>query len=392
MTESPAKIALLATVPSTLAVFYRPLIEALLEAGLDLTLIASPGPELDQFEQSGRIRVRRVKLVRGIAPWSDLAAVAALTRLFRAERFQLIHTHTPKAGLVGMIAGRLAGVPHRIHTLHGLPLETACGWRRCILAATERTTSALADVVFVVSDSLRQRVIDLRLCQPDKMTILGHGSACGVDLQRFQRSTTVEQAAGDIRRRLNIAPGTVVIGYVGWMVADKGVAELVEAFGHLASRRSNLHLLLLGPEGGKRDPLPAAVLDTIAQHPRITYVGNVTDPVPYYAATDVCVLPTRREGFPYALLEAAAMGVPTIATRATGCVDAVVDRQTGLLVPLGDRDALGEAMGLLAEDEPLRRRLGAAGRKRAAELFDCRRLVAEHLRVYQALLTPAIGR
>ncbi|MFH0979956.1 MAG: glycosyltransferase [Planctomycetota bacterium] len=274
-------ICLISSVASTLRVFYWPLFQALGRSGFDVSLICSDGPELPDFERLGLARVYRVPITRSITPVRDLAAVITLFRLLRRHRFDLIHTHTPKAGLLGMTAGWLARVPARVHTLHGTLLETARGLRRLVLVATERLTLLLAHRVCVVSKSLREKALELGLCPPDKAIILGEGKACGVDFSRFERTTRVEEEARAVRRAHGIPGEAIVIGFVGWLVADKGVAELVDAFTALAERRDNLYLLMIGADGRDRDPLPERTYAAIRQHPRIRYAGLVAEPAPY---------------------------------------------------------------------------------------------------------------
>jgi len=381
----PSRLCLVATVPSTLRAFYQPLIKSLCDAGHLVTLIASPGVELDEFRRTAPVQTHCVPITRAISPFRDLRSILMLIRIFRAQAFDLVHTHTPKAGLLGMIASCMARVPRRVHTLHGLPLETARGLKRRLLIMADRLTCGLAHKVCVVSASLRHRALDLQLCDPRKAVVLADGTACGVDLLRFTRTTAVLDQAAEIRRKLAIPPDAIVLGFVGWLVADKGVAELIDVFTALAKRHDNLHLLMIGPEGGKRDPLPPRTLGTIRQHRGIHYAGLVSDPVPFYAAMDLCVLPTRREGFPYALLEAAALEVPVVATRVTGCVDAVVDGETGLLVDPVDPEGLAAAVERLARDPVLRSALGTAARRRVQASFGSDRLVQAHLALYGAL-------
>jgi glycosyltransferase involved in cell wall biosynthesis len=213
--------------------------------------------------------------------------------------------------------------------------------------------------------------------------MLGAGTACGIDLARFKRTDAIDEQARSIRREHGIDEGAVVVGYVGWLVADKGVTELVDAFATLAGARDDLHLLMIGADGTARDPLPTRTLDAVRQHPRIHHAGLVDEPAVYYAAMDFCVLPSRREGFPYAPLEAAALGVPTIATAVTGCVDAVADERTGLLVGPEDPGALRDAIRRLADAPEDRSRLGDAARSRVCEHFSSQRMVDEHIALYR---------
>jgi glycosyltransferase involved in cell wall biosynthesis len=381
------KVCLVSAVPSTLAVFYRPLLAAAKPAGVRLTLITSPGEELDQLGSDYHLKTYAVPILRRITPLVDLATIRSLVGIFRQERFDLVHSHMPKGGLLGMTAARLAGVPHRVHTMHGLPSETASGLTRLILKETEALTCRLAHKVCMVSNSARAGAIQARLCGPEKAIILGNGTACGLDLDRFSRSASVQVRSSEVRRRHDIPVDAIVIGFQGRFVVDKGLTELVEAFEDLSRHRSDLHLLLLGSDGTEREGerVPAETLNTIRRHSRITHAGFVEDPVPYYVAMDICVLPSRREGFPYAILESAALGVPAVANRVTGSVDAVEDGQTGLIVDPDDPLALREAVRRLADDPELRHRLGAAAAERVRRRYSSEHLVSAHWELYRTM-------
>ena len=382
------RIALLSTVPSTLKAFYRPLIHALREAECSLSLISSPGPELDELASMGGIETIGIPMRRSISLGADVVAIASLIRTFRRGAFDLIHTHTPKAGLVGMIAGGIARVPRRLHTLHGLPFETATGLKRRLLIWADRITCGLADTVCVVSESVRQRAVTMDLCDEDKAIVLGAGSACGVDLARFTPRAETASRGRQVRDRLGIDQPAMVIGYCGWLVADKGITDLVTAFGTISRSRSDVHLLMMGSDGGTHGPIANSTRRTMETDARIHYVGHVDDPEVHYAAMDVLVLPTRREGFPYALLEAAAMELPVVATRATGCVDAVVHGETGLLVDIGDTESLARAISVLLDDKVLRKTMGTQARQRVERCFGCDVIVAAHLSLYGLTLQP----
>jgi len=382
-----SKIALLSTVPSTLLAFYQPLIKALVEAQHAVWVISSPDAELDRFEREGLVQVCRVPMERRPFPARDVRSLARLVRVIRRHRFDIMHTHTPKAGLLGMLAGSLARIPVRLHTVHGLPLMTATGWKRSLLRCTERITYRLAHRVLAVSPSLRDELHSLGLDRKRRVEVLENGTACGVDLARFTPIAEVREHGRTIRSRHDVRRDDICVGYVGWLVADKGVGELVQAFERVAAENDAVHLLMIGADGGDRDPLPSETLRLIREHPRIHYDGLVDDPLPYYTAMDLLVLPTRREGFGCVVIEAAVAGVPAIATRVTGCVDAVAEGETGILVPPGDTNALADAITTLANDASIRQRLGSAAKKRAIELFDSRRLVDAHLALYEQLRT-----
>lgn len=381
----PIKVLLVASVPSTLWAFYRKLPAAAAAREMEVAVAASPGRELGFFAKEHGIRTFEVPLPRVVSPLRDVQSLGRLARIVRRERFDIVHAFTSKAGLVAMSAGALAGVRCRVYSMLGLPIETATGVTRRMLAASERTACRLAHRVLAVSRSLRHAVVRLQLCPPEKIDVLADGTSCGVDLQRFNRRPEVVARAAEIRASLGIPAAATVVGFVGRLVYDKGIHTLVDSFVRLAERRGDAYLLLLGDYEPHRGEVPPHTVERIARHPRIRHVGFDWDPVAYYAAMDVLALPTLREGFPYAPLEAACLEVPTIGTRVTGCIDAVVDEETGLLVDAESADQLEHALERLVADPALRQRLGRAGRRRVEERFTDDRLLDAHLALYESM-------
>lgn len=337
--------------------------------GFEVALATAPGPDLDAVAAEEGIATYPVPMAREIAPVADLAALMRLGRAIRAFRPHLVHAGTPKAGLLGMLAARRAGVPARLYTVRGLRLETAGGARRRLLAAAERAAAGAAHRVVCVSDSLRRRYLELGLAPAGKVTVLGAGSSNGVDAERFRPRPENDPETAARRRELGIPDAAPVIGFAGRFTRDKGIGELLDAFdGALSTRFPEARLLLIGDfEDG--DPVPAAVRERLVAHPRAIRAGFVADAAPWYGLFDVLAFPSHREGFPNAPLEAAASAVPVVGYAATGTVDAVAAGETGTLVPVGDAAALGEALVRYLEDPGLARRHGAAGRARVERRF-----------------------
>lgn len=387
-----------ATVPMSL-VFLRGQVGYMKERGFDVYALSSPGPELEAFGVREKIRVRAVEMPRRITPGRDLIAVASILRELSRVRPTIVHAHTPKGGLLGMIAATCAGVPVRIYHMRGLPMMTATGTRRWLLFATEWVACRFAHRVLCVSHSVREVAVAEGLCQPEKIRVLLGGSGNGVDAgERFCPDRLDKRARELTRQRFAIPESAVVVGFVGRLVRDKGIVELTEAWQRVREECPNAHLLLVGPFE-PRDPVPGEIEARLREDPRIHLVGENWDTPPLYAAMDVVVLPTHREGFPNVPLEAAAMRLPVVATRIPGCVDAVVDGRTGTIVPPRDAAALVDALRAYVEDEALRRRHGENGRSRVLRDFrqetlwealraEYESLFAEHVRGSADALSP----
>ena len=352
------------------------------EAGFDVTLLSSPGELLHETRREAGVKCHAVPMRRGIAPLADWLALIRICIVLRRVRPDIVEFSTPKAGLLGSIAARLCGVPARVYLLRGLRLETVRGVKRRLLLAAERIAARCAQAVVCNSRSLQQEALALRLGAESKLLVLGQGSSNGVDTARFSPGRV------GIRGQLGIPKDSPVIGFVGRLTADKGIPELLEAFAALLHTRPNAHLLLVGWFDASEDAIDSRLRKRIESHPQITCTGLVQDTSPYYGAMDVMVLPSWREGFPNALLEAAASGVPAVATNCTGSRDAVIPGVTGLLVQPGKPEAICAAVASLLDDPEQREGMSKATREWVAKNYETRDVLGKTVAFYGSLIRP----
>lgn len=357
--------------------------------GISLEAIASPEPYLDQFSRNEQVPVHPVTMHRRITPTEDLRALWQLWRTLRRIRPEVVHSHTPKGGLLGMIAGTLARTPARIYHARGVPHITATGVRRRLLLAAEWTSCRLAHRVIAVSHSVRNILVEEHLCPPDKVKVLVSGSGQGVDASGRYKPLPPETRAAT-RTRLGIPPDALVVGFVGRLVVDKGIRELAEAWRTLRAD-PRVHLLIVGSREGEADAISHALMSALESDARVHFTGDDLETPPLYSAMDVVALPTYREGFSNVALETAAMALPIVASRVPGCVDAVEDGHTGTLVEARDPAALAQALLRYLSDPELRTRHGAAARHRVLTEFQPEQIWAAIAAEYVALADGSAG-
>ena len=326
-------------------------------------------------------KLQPIAMVREIAPWRDARALLALYSLFRRERFDLVHSVSPKAGLLSMLAGFMARVPVRIHTFTGQVWVTRKGCARWFLKLMDRLIVLFATHVLVDSPSQREFLLAQRVVSAEKSLVLGKGSIAGVDASRFKPDL---QGRAALRSQLGYRDDDVVMLYLGRLNRDKGVLDLAQAFARVVAATPSARLLVVGPDEGGTCAMMQAALGKAAERAR--FVSYTDRPQDYMAACDVFCLPSYREGFGTAIIEAAACGVPAIASRIYGITDAVVNEVTGILHPAGDIAALGAAMARLAQNAPRRRAMGEAARQRVLAEFPMPALTSALLGFYEKIL------
>jgi glycosyltransferase involved in cell wall biosynthesis len=349
-----------------------------LSSNYDLHVLAN-SPDADFLEDMGvSASFTPVPLERNISPWRDWRALWVLRCAFKRIKPRAVHSVTPKAGLLAMAAAFLAGAPCRIHTFTGQVWANKRGPRRWVLKNVDRLISFFATHVLVDSPSQRDFLLHNRVVSPQKATVLGYGSISGVDLQRFKPDPEVRAA---VRTEFEVSEETLLFLYVGRLNRDKGIPELLEAFARNSARHPQTRLLLVGPDEEGMESL-------IAQVAGVLRVGYTDRPERYMVAADIFVLPSHREGFGSTVIEAAACGLPAIASRIYGLTDAVVEGETGLLHQRGSVEDLASALAFLSSDSGKRQRMGNCARERACRDFAMESVTKRTLDFYREALGP----
>lgn len=372
------RICIVAAAPLTLQAFMLGHLQAMTKIA-EVTVVANFGAEDASFPWPVGISRVAIPIARPIAPWADLAALLALYRLLRQSRFDLVHSITPKAGLLGMLAAWLARVPLRLHSFTGQVWVTRTGFMRSLLKGADRLIARLATQVLADSASQRAFLIAQGVVAAPKSAVLAQGSICGVDTARFHPDPAARER---VRRAHGIAADAVVFLYLGRINRDKGVLDLARAFAALD--RADAHLLLVGPD--EEQLRPAISTAAAASAARLHFVELTPTPQDYFAAADVFCLPSYREGFGTTIIEAAAAGLPSIGSRIYGITDAIVDGETGQLFEAGNVQQLAQCMRTLAADAGLRARMGQRARERAHRDFSAAVVTAALLGYYENLL------
>ena len=365
--------------------FLRGIAGDLAGRGFNLLICSSPGRLLDEASESEACRSIAVPMKREISVFKDLRSLWKLFRMMKNIQPAIVNASTPKAALLGMVAAWLSGVPVRVFQQRGLRLETCKGLKYMILRMAEQTTCRCATRIICNSESIRQKMLAWKLAPSEKLTVLCSGSSKGIDCTRYSIHHDTIREALALRDKYAIPPDAPVIGTVGRIVKDKGIAELVETFKKISAIYPNARLILVGSQE-KGNPVEKEVLQWLEQSPHVILTGHRDHVVPYYHLFDVFVFPSYREGFPNVVLEAAAMGIPTVGFHATGVVDAIADGETGTIVPMKDFHAMAKAVLQYLNDPCLRFRHCLHGRRRGVRDFQPPMLWEAYCQEYCELL------
>ncbi len=357
--------------------FFTGLIPELMAEGHEVVSVSSDGPELDRVRAAGA-RAVTVEMARQISPFNDLKSLWRLVRVFRREKPDMVHSMTPKAGLLCMTAAWLARVPVRVHTFTGLVFPTSTGMKRRILMTTDRLTCAFATHVIPEGEGVKSDLLNHDITSKP-LRVLGHGNVRGIDLAHYDpKLYEVEKATSGLRRS-----GVFTFIFIGRIVRDKGINELAEAFSRLNRSHPATRLILVGREEAAIDPISSEARHIIDGCPAIEAVGPQDDVRPWLAAADALVFPSYREGFPNVVIEAGAMGLPSIVTDINGSREIIIDGRNGVIIPPRDAEALHGAMESFVGNPGAVAAIGAAARPLVASRYEqgyVRRCLKEYYR------------
>lgn len=375
------KIIRVTTVASSLLILLRGQLRFMSDHYEIVGVSANKKQLLDVETQEG-IRTNEIPLTRQITPFKDLVCTFKLYQFLRKEKPFIVHTHTPKAGTVGLLAAFLARVPHRLHTIAGLPLMVHSGPKRIILNLVEKFTYAMATKIYPNSKGLETFVIKNGFAKKEKLKVIAHGSSNGIDIDVFNPSLISPAQKDSIKVELGILSSDRVLIYVGRLVNDKGIHELIEAFDQVSKKNKNVKLLLVGDYERDLDPILRKTERIMQNHDQIIMTGFKKDVRPYFAIAEALLFPSYREGFPNVVMQAGAMGIPTIASNINGCNEIIIPNENGMLIPPKNVEALIKAIERLLSHNNFEPKVC---RELICSRYDKKLVWTELLREYQQL-------
>ncbi len=383
------KLVRVTTVPISLKTLLKGQHRFMSQNGFDVLGVSSSGNALNEVAQNEKIAVYTVEMTRIISPLKDIKSLWSFYKFCKRERPTIVHSHTPKAGIVGMLGAKLAGVPIRLHTVAGLPLMEATGRKRRLLDFVEKLTYSCATKVYPNSKGLYDFILENNFTAEEKLKVIANGSSNGIDTTYFSAQAITQEQIITLKTGLGIHENDFVYVFVGRLVGDKGINELITAFNSpLFSRgvEGEAKLLLVGPFETELDPLLPKTISAIESNPNIISVGFQADVRPYFAISDCLVFPSYREGFPNVVLQAGAMGLPSIVTNINGCNEIIEEGINGLIIPPKEIRALQNAMISLLEDKNVYKNLKNNVRQMITSRYEQKLVWEALLSEYQDLL------
>jgi glycosyltransferase involved in cell wall biosynthesis len=344
----------------------------------EVIAVSSEKEYLIRCAENEGVRYKHIEMTRKITPFKDLVSLVQLVSFLKKERPLIIHSHTPKAGIIAMLASKITNIPIRLHTVGGLPLMEATGSKRKLLELIERLTYSLSTFVFTNSYGLYNQIIDNNYISKSKIKVIGNGSSNGVDIDYFSPSQVSLDEQTKIKSKLGISESDFTFVFVGRVVSDKGINELVSAFDNISQFQKEINLIVVGDQETDLDPLNANTLELLVKNKRIISVGFQRDIRPYLAVSNVLIFPSYREGFPNVMMQAGAMGLPIIATDINGCNEIISHGKNGILIPKKDILAVEKAMLTMLNDENLYKELRSNARNMIITRFE-RKILCESI-------------
>lgn len=358
------KIIRSTTIGASLKTFCKDMLHEL-SAEYDVIAVSSDDADLEYVGKTEQVPTIGIDMERHISPMRDLRSLWLLYRMMRREQPWMVHSMTPKAGLLCMMAAWMARVPIRVHTFTGLVFPTATGITQKILITTDRILCRCATHIIPEGQGVKRDLENYRITRKP-LRVLANGNVRGIDLEHYDRTPEVIKRAEAIKQH-----DKLTFIFIGRLVRDKGINELIEAFCRLNAEYPDTRLLLVGRYEPNLDPILPSTIEAIDKNPAIESVGQQSDVRPWLAASDILVLPSYREGFPNSVIEAGAMGLPSIVTDINGANEIIIDNRNGLIVPPRDAEALYLAMKRMVVEPELRNSLAAESRPLVASRYDC---------------------
>ncbi|MCL8006002.1 glycosyltransferase family 4 protein [Gelidibacter japonicus] len=380
------KIIRITTVPISLAVLLKGQLKYM-SNHYEVIGVSSFGREIALVEDQENIETHVIEMTRQISPLKDLISAYKLFKFIKKEKPFIVHTHTPKAGTLGMLAARLAGVSNRLHTVAGMPLLEATGAKRQLLNIVEKVTYANATLVLPNSYGLKKIIKDLNFTTEKRLRIIGNGSSNGIDTDYFNKSNINLSQRYNLMQQLSIVQEDFVFVYVGRLVADKGINELVSAFNSISKTYNKIKLLLVGPLETELDPLNNQTILIIESNKNIITVGWQSDVRPYLAISNALVFPSYREGFPNVVMQACAMELACIVTDINGCNEIITNNKNGLVIQPKSIEALQYAMQFFIDNPVKTSEFASVARPNILENYKREVIWNELLNLYKSLET-----
>lgn len=365
--------------------FLRGQVDYLVKHGYEVIIISGPGEEIETLAKNEKAALVTIPFTKKISPFSDLFHLIKIIKILKRENPDLVNAGNPKSGFLIMLAGYFSGVKNRVFTLHGLVSDSKKGLFKTLMTLTEKISCNIAKKIIVVSPSLKKHAEQRKILPLHKGLVIEKGSANGIDLQKFSKTTAVIEASLKLKSNYGLNENHIVICFIGRLTKDKGIDILFDAFNRLAQKHPYLRLLIAGPLIPE-NPFSPRFMHQLSNDASVIYLGNTPDITPVYAMADILILPSFREGLPNVLLEAAAMEIPVIASDIPGCKDAVQAGFNGELFEKGNANELADYIEKLVNNVELCRTYGKNGRAFAESNFDNKKIWQGQLAIYETMM------